>query len=99
MRNKEKEATIKGKQKQARSTYGAYRRVFESEDGQVILQDLMRSCFYMKSTLGQSSEETHYNEGRRSVIISLLRTTKMTPEEVNRIVTGMEQEDKNIYGF
>jgi len=94
MRNKE---VIQRKQRLAKTTYQAYRGFFSSEDGKTVLQDLMRSCCFMRNTIGQSPEETYFNEGRRSVVLSILKTSKMSNDEINTFVGDMEAQDKELY--
>lgn len=47
----------------------AYKRIFDTEDGKMVLDDLrQRSCFD-RTTFSTDPGRTHYNEGRRSMIL------------------------------
>ena len=84
---------FKRRAEKAEKTYNAYRRLFATEDGKVVLADLMRSCNFMDTTFGADSHDTYYNEGKRSVLLAIMKTANMSPEEVSRIVTSIKEED------
>ena len=82
----------------AKDLYQAYRRVFSTEDGQKILKDLMRSCHYNGSSVGQDVYETYYNEGERAVVLRILKTSKMTIEEIDSFTNMIADEDRDLIG-
>ena len=45
-----------------------YMRVFNSADGQLVLEDLRQRCFYYIPTLGPQQEA---NEGARNVVMNI----------------------------
>lgn len=49
----------------------AYKRLFDSDDGKVVLQDLAKSCNFSLSSFDSDPYRTAYNEGVRSVILRL----------------------------
>lgn len=82
----------------ATATMNAYRRVFSTEDGKIVLNDLMKACFIMRSTVGNSSDETSYNEGQRNVVLRILETCKMTSTEVEKVYEYMKQTEQELDG-
>lgn len=54
----------------------AYKRFFESDDGRFVLWDMMKSCKFRQSTFASNAQEMAYNEGRRSVILDILKITE-----------------------
>ena len=80
------------KTKQMKATIQAYKRVFDSEDGKLILNDLMKSCHFMQSTYDKDPYETHFNEGARSVIVRILKTQNTSMDKVNELIRRLETE-------
>ena len=66
----------------------AYKRVFDSEDGKKVLQDLMKSCHVFTSTMDANPNETAYKEGERSVVLRIMRTLKIDPSEIEKFTGG-----------
>jgi len=50
----------------------SYQTFFETEDGQVVLFDIMKKGRIFSSTLGASPEETARNEGQRELVLYIL---------------------------
>ena len=80
-------------QKLAEQKYRAYREFFTSEQGEDILTDLMKACHYGTTVIGQDPYQTYYNEGRRSVLLQILETAKMTNKDIRRLQDKMKKED------
>lgn len=73
-----------------------YQSVFGSDDGQIILKDLMASCHFLRTTLSDSPYETHFKEGQRAVIIRILETLKVDPTQMLTILEmGNQQGEHN----
>ena len=70
----------------------AYKRVFESDDGKLVLKDLIASCHILTSTMDPNPNEVMFNEGARSVVLRIMRTLKVDPAELEKILN--EQEKK-----
>jgi hypothetical protein len=47
----------------------AYRRLFESADGQTVMDDLEQRGAFMRSTFSTDPGRTAFNEGRRSLVL------------------------------
>ena len=78
-----------------KATILAYQRVFDSEDGKLVLKDLMKSCNMMQSTYDKDPYETHFNEGARSVVVRILKTTNTSIEKLNEMLAKLEMEEQN----
>ena len=83
---------------EASATLLAYRRLFSTEDGQIVLKDLMNSCFFNRSTIGGDPHETYYNEGVRSVVLRIFETANISSERIEQmrkhmLVAEMEGTD------
>lgn len=83
--------------KAAASTINAYRRLFASEDGQIVLKDLMNSCAMSRSVIGRDIQETYFNEGRRSVILGLIGTINMDTKKVEQLIVEMNREAEDLF--
>ena len=81
------------KSKAMRETILAYKRVFDSPDGKIVLKDLMKSCHMLSSTFDKDPYETHFNEGARSVLLRILRTIDMDMETLTTYLESLEQEE------
>lgn len=66
----------------------AYKRIFESEDGKIVLQDLMRSCHVFSSTMDPNPTEHAYKEGERSVVLRIMRTLNIDPSKLEEAMKG-----------
>lgn len=59
-------------------TAACYKKTFSTDEGQEVLDDLMKSLFALSSTFDPTStHQTTYNEGRRSVLLSILNTMEL----------------------
>lgn len=50
----------------------AYKRIFDSSDGQAVLEDIKRRGFYRTPLFSTESGRTQFNEGRRSMLLHVL---------------------------
>lgn len=71
----------------------AFRRVFESPDGRVVLRHLMHEGFVLKSTfVGSDPHETALNEGSRRLVLSIIKMAFRDDAELNQqIEEGMQE--------
>jgi len=61
----------------------SYSRLFETEDGKVVLQDLRNQCCVDSTTVPKMdhpnvNEVTHHNEGKRRVFLHIISRMKMS---------------------
>lgn len=76
-----------------KNTILAYKRVFESSDGKVVLQDLMNCCNFLQSSVGKTPHETYFNEGSRAIILRIIKTTGMSLEDIDNYIKQIEKGD------
>jgi len=69
----------------------AYREVFKSEAGKLVLNDLCKSCHIYTSTMDANANELAYKEGERSVVLRILRTIEIDPFELDRLIKKSEE--------
>jgi len=64
-------------------TDGAYRRVFDSPDGKIILRHLARECFLYRTTfVAGDTNQSAMNEGSRRVVLSILRKANLDQKQL-----------------
>lgn len=56
-----------------RKLLASYKDVFTGPSADVVLQDMMRHCSFMDETFDSDGLSMAFNEGRRSVILHILR--------------------------
>jgi len=72
-----------------------YMAVFNTDDGRAILADMCRTFHVFDSTMGDSPQETAFNEGARSVILRILKTINTDPEKLEALLRE-GQSDRRI---
>lgn len=80
----------------AASRLNAYRRLFSTEDGQLVLKDLMSSCGVLTPVIGKDTHDTYFNEGARSVILRILNTINMTEKDVEKVMIEMNRNQYDM---
>ena len=70
----------------------SYQRLFDSEDGQRVLVDLMQICGFMSDCMENEPHLTAYNEGKRSVIIRILNYLKTDPMKLLELLEDNRKE-------
>jgi hypothetical protein len=58
-----------------------YQRVFKSDDGEKLLEDLEKRCNVHATSFSLDSHETAFREGQRSVVLFIKSTLKKQPKE------------------
>jgi len=81
--------------KKTKNKIDRYKRVFSSEDGSLILSDLMREFHFYSTTAGSTPEEIYFNEGQRSVIISLLEMVNVDTDKYSKHIQTIQKEKQN----
>jgi hypothetical protein len=69
-----------------------YRRIFKTEAGKNVLNDLIDTHFVMRPTIDKDSHTTAYNEGQRMVILRILTMLNTDPEAIKQRI-----EESNNY--
>lgn len=68
----------------------AYKETFATPAGKIVLSDLMKSLCFMSSTIGETPEQTYYNEGARAVVLRILKTLDAKPEDYKELIDNGE---------
>lgn len=84
------------REKKISDTIVRYHKVFGTEDGELVLHDMMKSCHMMEPSFDPNPYETAFNEGARSVVLRILRTIKTDPDALLRMV---EQGNRKETGY
>jgi len=79
--------------KKLNEIHDSYRAVFDSPDGERVLEHLIK-VGYVDTTVHTpgDSHDTAYKEGKRSIVISILRFIERDPREILRQVQQGEQD-------
>ncbi len=59
-----------------------YRRVFDTTEGRLVLQDLAHKCYLDHSTFDKDPITMARNEGKRLVMLDIMQTLKMNLEQL-----------------
>lgn len=73
----------------------AYRQVFSSEPGKVVLYDIIKICGVLKAGYNPDPYATAFNEGLRSCALRILTILRTNPEKFKAHVEDMEKWEEN----
>lgn len=76
----------------AAKTIRAYRRLFSTEDGKIVLEDLMKANFIGRSAIGNDTLQTYYNNGKRDLILQILQTCNLEEVQIERLIAEMNRQ-------
>lgn len=72
----------------------AYKRLFDTEDGKIVLKDLAKSCHFDTPTFDPDPYQSAFQEGERHLFLRIIRTINADPERLLEIVkTNQEVEE------
>lgn len=71
---------------EAKKVAVAYGKVFNSEDGEIVLLDLMRVTGIMDSPFDENSNTMAFNSGRQSIVYSILKAAKIDLQKYFKMV-------------
>ena len=88
-------------QKEAAIRMAAYRDFLSTENGELILEDLKNACHYHTTTMAETPYITAFNEGRRSVVMQIIETANLTPEQIKKVTgqVSVEQQPQDDFGL
>ena len=69
---------------------GVYQRVFESEDGRAVLEDLRAMAFFDSYGISDDDRRLCYLQGRRSVVGHILETISIKVKNERRNTDGTD---------
>ena len=78
--------------KKHRKIANAYKQVFNSPAGKIVLNDLMRSCRFLDCEYTGDSYETHVQLGYRQVVTRILRTMALPLDSIQKLMTEANSE-------
>ena len=80
------------KRNNALRTIQAYKRVFSSEDGRIILKDMAKKCFVFEAVTTKDGKDiSMFNDGKRAVFIDICNVLNFDETELIKLI----KEDKN----
>jgi len=83
-----------------REVVSAYQRMFDSPEGQIVLHDMMKAFNFFGTSASQDPYETHFNEGQRSVILTILGVLKTDSEKYAKHIQNIkENQDVNYFNY
>jgi len=73
----------------------AYQRFFNTEDGMMIMSDLMRRSYFLTSTLGKTDKETERNEGMTELFKYILYMCLKDPGQILDLIISTHKAEEN----
>lgn len=71
----------------------AYKQVFSTDAGKLVLSDLMSAHFMLSNTHhGEKTHETAFNEGQRSVVIRILKFVQVDVTALRKYIEEIEDD-------
>jgi hypothetical protein len=64
----------------------AYKRIFNSQDGKLVLFDIMNRNYVLNTHGGDA-----FKEGRRAAILEILQSANISIEKLDEFLKGMEK--------
>ena len=87
IRRIERDKLPKDKQLSLEKINEHYKKVFETKDGQIVLDHLCKTGFIFESTYVQGdSHGTAHNEGMRRIVVSILKFLNKKPEDFKNMI-------------
>ena len=79
----------------------AYKKTFGTEEGQIVLMDLMQSLGAMSTTFDKDPYVSAFNEGKREAVLSIIHTIEMDLETYQKqMKSAIEQQEAfNVTDF
>ena len=74
--------------KQYREKQNRYKRLFESEDGKQVLEDLRRYCFVRNTTYNDHAHRMAFNEGLRAAFLHIDNFINLDLEQIQKLQEG-----------
>ena len=87
--------TEEQRQDLAAARLAAYRSFLTTEEGEMVLQDLMQSCGFLQISVGETPQHTYFNEGRRSVVLSIIETAQLSPDMIDKMIGRIRKEQNS----
>lgn len=75
-----------------RKVMDCYRAAFDTKEGKVVLDDLVRTFAVQETTFSPDPQQFAFNEGARSVVMRILKTINTDPEVAKKMMEGQLEE-------
>lgn len=83
-----------GRQRRNLDLLTACQRVFETEDGQALLYDMMKSNGMFTTTFNENPYTSAFLEGRRSMVADLLANLNKDISEIHKMIKQQEEIER-----
>lgn len=81
------------------ATLMAYKKVFNSKAGKLILDDLIKSChFFGTSAIEKDSHMTYFYEGERNIVVRILNMLNKDPSYISNLFNIKSTGGANVKG-
>lgn len=70
----------------------AYKEMFQTEAGKLILEDLSRICHFKANLFTGDATRTVYNEGMRNVYLYINSVINVDPKAVEEMAKGQSED-------
>lgn len=64
----------------------AYEIVFRSPQGKVVLRDLMKRCRFWRTSYEPNSDQTAFNEGKRTIFLRIINMANVEVAKLKEVV-------------
>lgn len=75
----------------------AYRRLYDTPEGQIVMHDLMRRCGILEvSAEAGDAHMTYFRDGRRSIALEIMQELRWTEGELVKLAQEQTSERLNM---
>lgn len=74
----------------------AYQKVFNSEEGKIILKDLMKRCYLKDTTYDGDQNAMMFREGTRSVVLHIFTQLKTDISILEKLMRERDNVEETI---
>ena len=82
-----------------RRTLNAYRKFFSTEDGQIVLHDLMNTVGMRDTSFvcgKTSSEDVAFKEGQKALVLRILKTVNANEEQIQKHLEVLQKQEEEL---
>ncbi len=78
--------------KRSQETIAAYKAVFDTEKGRIVLVDLMQKCFFSQAVTETNSVLSAFNDGKRCAVLDIF---KMIGFDERKLIELLKQSEED----
>lgn len=86
---------MRKKTKQTIAVIGAYQRLFNTDDGKVVLKDLAKASGFTATSFVDSPYSTAFNEGARTLFLRIVQTINTNIDELVKLLENDQNEGED----